>query len=987
MGFLGALVVVCMLAGAAEAAPATTRVLASDVPTAVPAVDGPDAPVGPSRTASRPRPEITAVAVDLVIRRGGERRPDGARIRTGGAWVEGVARYTLAAPTQGPAKVVLLDFASSMTKEPTHLDEVTLANYVDGPFDSGSLALTGHWGPTEVSRTQHGLLVELPAGVAEFTLRYAIDVPHRYWPFGCVLDRCSLAGAIAPLPSALAKGGAYLPPSGRVVAPAHWTVTATFATPGAMRPGAKVGSKPRRKPDEVIVVGGDGRSTPYASVFFGPAWAETDRHRLGMHVKVRTIHRRPSAQVPDEAKGEFRHDIAGIVHMLANEAIDLFAVLGAPPVPDEPLFVVEGPLRSSVAEFHPGVVLVSDQAFELLPIERFRKFHEDAIARALIDGLAELRLRGKHDPSTSFWLSGAVGFAVLQLWRGVREQRDEFAHDILSRLTFMPAVDRFLYTQQGSFSSTYFRGIEDAPPIRNHALWFAHELPTGRRIHEKFVDTLGAAMTDRFYRDLFADPSAEPRALAERVWGRSLGWFFDQWLGPYPSVNYSIVDVRSKRVDSGWEHTIVVEKDGTAPVVEPVQLLVTARGKEAHYLVWNGELGEHNESLSDEPRKGRHTFVVRTKKRLSNVRVDPRTRLRETPQAPHANVDPIFDNRVPKSFRFLYTGVGLSIAASEFVSAATATGRLNAISGFVSFESSLRRDLRYTGHVNIARDRETDISLGTGANVWFGRKVNLQRRRSRVRFFETVSLLNGRSLDPRGGVRLIERIALIDDTRGFVWWPEKGYSLGISASARHTLRTEGEKDHRHDLQFDASWVHLWRIAKDHVIASSLFVEMVVPLVGDPEFRSLGRVGGIGGLSGYGGDEVFGLGIASLQLEYRHVFVNDLPINLVHLAWLRSIGGVLFGGVSTHSHCEDYGGWFSAKSWYGSIGYALTGYLSILGVTPQLVRLEVAAPLVRRTGVPCLGEQLPAYLAEVQGVDDPDRLLPPVQVNLTFQQTF
>ncbi|HET6583685.1 MAG TPA: hypothetical protein VFG69_09560, partial [Nannocystaceae bacterium] len=833
---------------------------------------------------------------------------------------------------------------------------------------------------------KHGLVVELPAGQTEFTLRYAIDVPHRYWPFGCVHQRCSLAGAIAPLPSVPAEGGTYLPPHGRVVAPATWTVHARLATPGDVRPGARPGAQRQRRPDEVLVVG-DGVLTPYASVFFGPRWFASDRHRLGMQVRVRTMQRRPSGQVPDDPQLQLRHDIAGIVLRLADEAIDLFAALGHPPAPDEPLWVIEGPLRSSVAEFHPGLVIVSDQAFELLPIARFRKFHEDAIARATIDAIAERRLRGRHDPSTSYWLSGAVGFAVLQLWRGVREVRDEYAPDILRGFTFVPAVDRFLYTQQASFSSTYFRGVEDQVPIRNHALSFAHELPTGRRIHEKLVDTLGPRITDRFYRELLADPDASPQRLAEHVWGRELGWFFDQWLGKYPSVNYSIKDVRSRRRKDGWTHEITIAKEGAEAVIEPVQLLVTDRDKQAQYLVWNGELGEHNDEIADEPERGEHTFVVHTKARLRNVRLDPRTRLLETPQPPHENVDPLFDNRSPKAFRFLYTGVGLTIAAAEFASAATATGRLNAISGFAAFESSLRRDLRRTGSVLIARDRETDIALGASSTFYFGRKINRQRRRGRVRVGQTVALLNGRSLDPRGGVRLIERVSLVDETRGFSWWPERGHLLELSASARQTLRIEGLRDDRHDLVFDAAWVQLWRIAKDHVIASSLFLEMVVPLARDPEFRALARVGGIGGLSGYGADEVFGLGLASLQVEYRHVFVNDLPLNLVHIAWLRSIGGVLFGGVASHSHCRDYDGWFGKNSWYGSVGYALTGYLSVLGVTPQLVRLEVAVPLVRRRNVECLGKSLPDYLAEVQGVDDPRRLLPPVQVNLTFQQSF
>ena len=81
------------------------------------------------------------------------------------------------------------------------------------------------------------------------------------------------------------------------------------------------------------------------------------------------------------------------------------------------------------------------------------------------------------------------------------------------------------------------------------------------------------------------------------------------------------------------------------------------------------------------------------------------------------------------------------------------------------------------------------------------------------------------------------------------------------------------------------------------------------------------------------------------------------------------------------------GWFAGKSWYGTVGYALTGYLSILGVTPQVVRLEVAVPLVRYRNERCLGKALPDYLAEVQGVPSATRLLPPVSLNVTFQQSF
>jgi hypothetical protein len=147
------------------------------------------------------------------------------------------------------------------------------------------------------------------------------------------------------------------------------------------------------------------------------------------------------------------------------------------------------------------------------------------------------------------------------------------------------------------------------------------------------------------------------------------------------------------------------------------------------------------------------------------------------------------------------------------------------------------------------------------------------------------------------------------------------------------------------------------------------------------------VGGIGGLGGYAADEVFGLALATAQAEYRHEFVTNLPINVIHLGYLRSIGGVLFAGAASTSHCDSYAGWFGEDSWYGHVGYGLTGRVAALGVTPQLIRIEASVPLVRRTGVRCLDKVLPDFLAERQGLSDPTRLLPPVNFNLLFAQSF
>jgi hypothetical protein len=930
--------------------------------------------------------EITHADVQLTIYRPGESRPDGTKVARGGAWVDGAVTYRLNRPAQSGDELLLLDFTSFMTEEPLELDEVALATYVAGKFQAGRTDLLGWWGTGEPRRvgTRRDILLPLQPGQTEVTLRYGVTVPRRYWPFGCVRGRCSLSGALAPLPSVPASGGRFLPSDGRVVAPARWSVDARLATPGDYEPG---GGRKSGRPVELVVLQDPDVATPYPSVLWGRQWYRERHYEAGVEVVVLHPKQRPSGQVPHETFVQLRRDVPGQVMAITRELIRLATRLGLEGNPGSRIVLVQGPLRSSVAESHPGVVMVSDQAFELLPSQRLVKFHQEAIARAVADTLMSAITTGDYDPSASLWTPGAMAFALLQLWEEVRLLPDEYASDILRNFTFVPAVDRFLYTQQASFSSAYFRGVEDQPKLRNHPLWFSHELPTGRRIHAKLTDTLGPKGIDRMYREVFSKPGTDITKAAEHAYGFELDWFFDQWLGPYPEVDYAIAHVRTTPNGEQFDHEIVIERRADVVVIEPVQVLVTERGGEQHFLIWNGEIDSADPGPQGQPARGAHTFELTTRRRIANVRLDPRQRLVQTP-VDKPNVDPRFNDRTPPSFRFLYTGAGLSVAASEFLNANTAAARFNAVAFFAAFEGSLRRDLRRTGHVLVSKDRETIISVGSGANFWFGPKRNQQRRQSRVRAFVTAAYLNDTSLDERGGVRVSERLSLVNDTTRFSWWPEKGRTLSVGTTARQIIRVDGlEDDHRANVSLDAGWVQRWRIMHNHVIATLVSGQIVVPVLRDPEFRSLTRVGGIGGLSGYAADEVFGLGLVTVQAEYRHLYIDDLPVNLVHLAWLRGIGGAAFAGVATTSRCDDYSGWFGPDSWYAHVGYAITGRFSILGVTPQLFRVEASVPLVRRTGVECLDKVLPDFLAQRQGLDNPAQLLPPFNINILFAHPF
>ncbi len=950
---------------------------------------------------------VESVSLTLTIWRGGDQPPQRKRIPRRRAEVEGEARYRLEAPASQGQRLVLLDFAEILREQPRDLDEIALATYIAGANERSKTVVhevvdaSGRKLGHRRFGSRRDLVIDLPAGTEEVRVRYRVEVPHRYWPLGCVWRRCSLSGAVAPLPSAPARGGAWLPPQGRIPSPVHWTIDRVrFGALPDWEPGTEPSEEQRDAlAGQELIVSSSALdpSTPiaYPSIFWGPQWHRSVEWHRGVQLIVFHIDRRPADEYPDEQLLAPIRDVAGHVLAIGRDAIDIGVGVGLEAPPDSTMVVVQGPLRSDVAQFHPSGVIVSDQYLELLATERLAKFHDIVLARAVFELLAYDHFAGVHDPSTELWLSGSLGVALTQLWQRRRELRDEYAVDLLASFTFVPAIDRFLYTGQAAFSSAYFRGSEDEMPVRYHPLYFAHELPTGRRIHEKLSDLLSDAQLARFYADMVALPERDPIATVERAWGRELGWFFDQWLGPYPEVDYAIEKVESDQLPDGrYRHRISVVRDAERPLVEPVQVYAVERGGQDHYLVWNGEAAP-GEPLIEQPRFARHVFVLETERKLEQVRVDPRNRFVETSrlavgmQQRGDNNDPLFNNRTPPKARFLYTGFGLSVSASEFATSRDPMTRLNAITALAVFEASLRRDLRRSFNFTVFKDRETIVGGNAAMSFWFGEKRNRQRRRARLRVGTSTSWLNRSGLDPEGGLRLTESIGIYHDTRRFGLWPERGYMIGGSVTASQVLRLDGTNDNRYSLDVDVGWAQSFPLAHHHVLATRVDASIAIPIAGKLEFRSLNRGGGVGGLTGFTGNELFGLAILIAALEYRHTLIDDLRIPILNLVWLRSIGGALFGGTASLSSCESLSGWFGPQSWYGYVGYGLTAQLQILGVTPQFIRVEGSVPLGRRTGTTCLGETLPDYIAERQGrpPEDAPKLLPKFNINIIFNQPF
>ena len=958
-----------------------------------------------------PEARVQGVDVDLTIWRSGSKpKDDGPKPPLGGARVDGVARYHFSAsPVQ--REVILLDFAGFNARQPEELDALALSSYQGGPWGPvrGPRGMTvleavDDQGRAVVVERIEGLdqiRFRVRPGTKAVTLRYRVHVPRRYWPLGCDRGRCSLSGAVAPLPSSLARGGRYLPAGGRVVERADWKVgRVRFGDVPEWQPGTDPTADEVKalRGDEIVVTRHDtfgASEVGYPSIFWGPKWRRLRKTIRGVDVQILYVDRRPLQRFPEESVLQYRPDVAGHLEAIAAETLATAERLGMTPVPDSDLVFMQGPLRSDIAAAHPTVVMVSDEYLHVLPADRFRRFHEVQIARSIFDALAWAYLRPHQEASERLWLGGALSFAMTQVWQAARDLPDEDARDLLRNVSFMPAVDSFLYRGQANFASAYFRGGEDVFKWRNHPLWFAHELPTGRRIHEKLDDLVDDRVLASWHQMTVQDPGGDPIRHAEQAWGRELDWFFDQWLGRYPEVDYAVADLRrTKKADGTWSTEIEIWRDAEGPIVEPVQLLVVEKSGDAHNLIWNGEAAP-GEDLEGQPRRVVHVFELETKTRVDYAVVDPRYRVLESSRIPTSpggrgdNNDPRFNNRQPGSQRFIYTGIGLAFAASEFARATTPVAKINSITGFFAFEAGRRRDLRVNGTFNVFKDRETLIGAGGAANFFFLEKLNGQRRRLRLRASLTTAWLGVRGLDPEGGVRIEEGLALTDDTRRFVQWPDRGHRISAGIRFSEVIRTQSDRsDDRIVSKLFAEWAQLWPLAHEHVLATRLSGDMTVPISGEMEYRALARVGGLDGLAAHGADEVFGRAVLRAQAEYRHVFISDLRVNVVNLAWLRSLGGAAFGGVSTHSSCVSYSGLFGPESWRGQVGYGISAYVHYLGVAPQLIRLEAAVPIGRRRSA-CLGRIFPDALAETQGLP-PQRaesLLAPVTFNLLFNQPF
>ena len=795
-----------------------------------------------------------------------------------------------------------------------------------GHMRTGAVYVDGHAAPVEVRdhpRAGAGTLLRvqlatplLPAQSATVEVDFSVEVPRRYGPFGCIGGSCTLTG-FYPMVASPGDGLDGVPGRGDY----RLSVAVHDVSDVVVNGELRALERGRRLDFEVGVAAG-------LTLMVGrPRLQRFERVVRG----VRIVLLSPSGRgLPSPPEAVLPYQPANRVDRVldaAAEAVELLGELGVPLRAGEELRIVEGPLRIELTQTLPGVVLVSDQLFDIFPLARFLKFHEFELVRALFESWIARRADAVESRDDLGWTPAAGASYLVDLYTLRSYRKAEFAREILAWASFIPAIDRVMYAPQVPFASSYFYTLEDPDPLRDSLTQFNNARPTGKTIYTKLVDLLGTGPVDVLTRAQLAGERL--RQVAERIHDGSLEWFWKQWLGPYPKVDYRFAEVRSeRRASGGYRHTARVIKRGAAPPVEPVEVRASDTKGHSSSQSWDGLGAEH-------------TFVFDLPGALSVIEIDPRGRLVE--DLPGSNDDLKFDDRQPPRWKFIYNNFGGLLRFFPTLG----------IDLSLDFSLSRILDLKQGLRFVVYRSESTQVGVTGSWSRAFGRKVTPARLTSAVTTALGAARIDpsfGKSVGagPKPGTQLSASVGWGYDDRLFSWEPWRVLSLGASVGAAETVLDDGTLLSQGTAS--AGWESIVPLADGHGLAMSLGAAITF---GDLKIaRQMLSAGGGGGLRGYDVESLLGRWRATSRVEYRHLFVHDLNFNLLHSLYIRGIGGGLFAEAGIVSPCESYAP--DSKSVAVDVGYSIRLFADWFGVSQTTINLDFAVPLVTHDRS-CFGE--------------------------------
>jgi hypothetical protein len=768
-----------------------------------------------------------------------------------------------------------------------------------------------------------------PGDVVALEIAFETTLPHRFGGFGCDGERCRLMGGFYPTPAHLGAGGWDLPaPPDRV--------SARIAVRAPEELALVVdGQLVRGRGGEALIIASD--DIPYATLVTDRGFYTSSVEAAGVRVDYLHRRRRP----PDSENQPLpyvREDIPGLVLEAAGRALEFLGDQGLRPT-RRSLTLVEGQLRHELVQVHGDVLLVSDQIFGIFPVPRLRKYHRLELVRAVFLAVVGDALARTEVPEDRNLAAGVLASYLVDVFTLREFKTIEFAKDLLSPIDFIPAVDQLMYAPLVASAPTYFGDVDDDEPIRDDVRRFANKDATPRLLYNKLLDILGPMGMARLARGVLGAGRPLREAAAE-IFGADLRWFWAQWLGPRPRVNYRLVGVKvSPRTDAaagdGVHVAIDVAREG-ADILEPVEVLVEDRAGGARTLTWRTR-GPHATLEADLPAG------------LKSVEVDPRARLVETAVGSLLpSDDPRYDNRSPPRWRLIYEGFGALLNVTALTAAFEA-----------AFLLKPQHDLRHALVLRAFHTDATIIGAGVSYDWFFGKQADRNNLTSALSGGLTASRLDPHFALPAGqmprpGTTVRASFGLDHDTRDYIIDPWRAVGLGLGVSTAVTFFDDGHRDTQ--VGAGAEVLRLFELLPGHVLAMDAssegrFGAFTVP-------GQLTDAGSIDGLRGYLPGDLLARANVIGRIQLRDDYVTDLNWNLLHFTTVRALAGTVFADAAAITTCDGYS--FSRERVFSDVGYSFRVLHDAFGVYQQLLSLDVAVPLKSRpAGGSCLGHPAPA----------------------------
>jgi hypothetical protein len=765
-----------------------------------------------------------------------------------------------------------------------------------------------------------------PGGTITLAIAFETLLPRRLGAFGCDDVRCRLMGGFYPMPAHLGRGGWEL-----AAAPDRIDARVTVHAPAELALVVNGTLLTRNGPEAVTVESSD---IPYATIVSDRAFHTSSIEAGGFHADY--LHRKPRPpSSADQPLPYVREDTPGLVLEAVQRALEFLGEQGLG-VRRSRLTLIEAPLRHELVQGHGDVILVSDQIFGIFPVDRLRKYHRFELARAVFLAVIGDAIAPTEAPEDRDLAAGVLASYLMEVFTLREFKKIEFAKDLLRPLDFIPAVDQLMYAPLVASSSTYFGDVDDADPVRDDVRLFSHRGPSPRLVYNKLLDLLGPAGMTRLPRRMLGEGQTL-RAAAADIFGADLGWFWKQWLGPRPRVNYRLVDVKvePRPIGDGVHVAIDIAREGD-DVLEPVEIRVDARDGGTQTLIWS-ERGTH------------HTFEVDLPAGLQAVEVDPRGRLIEAPVGSlRLSDDPRYDNRQPRRLRLIYEGFGGLLNVTQLTASFVA-----------AFMLKPQYDLRQAFLFRAFHTEVTTIGVGASYLWYFGRQANRNELTSALIGGMTASRLDpafGLALGqvPQPGYRVSAAFGFDHDNRDYIIDPWRAVGLDAGINYGLTMLEDGTRLSQAGAGVEA--LRLFELLPGHVLGLDVSAGAQF---GTLHLSSqLTAAGGLDGLRGYLASDLLARANVIGRIQLRDDYVTELNWNLLHFTTVRALAGTLFADVAATSTCDGYT--FSRQRIFTDVGYSFRVLHDAFGVYQQLLSIDLAVPLAHRAGGgTCLGQMTPA----------------------------